>query len=187
MDRFHVSSACRRSLLAAAAITLGALSAQPLAAQLRPAGTSALDYPPRQTFTFNPIGIAAGVYSAEYELAVATQQTVALSASYADINNDDFTSLDLRWRLYADRALDGFAVGLSLGSSRTRDADRPEVPGQFSLTIGTQIDYVWLLGAEENFALGVGGGFKRFVSATGRDENAANFWPTIRLAVGAAF
>lgn len=183
-----ISSVRRRWLLPAGALLLAGTIAQPLAAQVQPAARQPFtELPPRQTISFNPIGIAAGIYSAEYEVSVAAQQTVAVSASYAELGDEDFTSFDVRWRLYADRALDGFAVGLSLGTARTRDEVRPEVPGSFSLTLGSQVDYVWLLGERENFALGVGGGFKRFVGGAAREENAANFWPTVRLTVGAAF
>lgn len=171
-------------LLPAAALL--AAAAGDLAAQARPSGSLRPSLPPIQVVSLNPIGLAAGLYSAEYEVAVARQLTVAGAASYVDFGNDDITTVDGRVRIYANEALDGFAFGLSAGLGRSRREDAPG-SGSWGVVIGSMLDYQWLLGPQRNFAVATGVGFKRFVTAEAQRENGANAWPTGRLSVGFAF
>jgi len=144
---------------------------------------------PRQIIGINPLGIAGGLYTAEYEVAVDGQMSVGVSASHVDFDGSEFTSFDGRWRLYLDRVLEGVSFGLTTGLSRNTDEDEIEAGGKagWGLTIGSNLDYQWILGAERRFALGLGAGFKRFVTRSGDQGNGLKVWPTMRLTVGAAF
>lgn len=174
-----------RALLAAA---LGAAVASSLLPSLAQAQrrSDRFALPPAQVLSINPLGIAAGLYSGEYEVAVDRQMTVGATASFVDFGDYDFTTVDGRWRIYADEALHGVAFGLSLGAGRTRD-ERDAGGAAWGLTIGSSIDYQWLLGSQQRFALGTGVGFKRFITREDRDANGPRYWPTFRLSVGAAF
>jgi len=141
---------------------------------------------PRQVLSVNPIGLAAGLYTAEYEAAIDPQMTVGATASFVDFGDYDFTTVDARWRIYPTRALEGVAFGLSLGVGRSRD-ERDAEGAAWGPTIGSTIDYQWIMGDERRFAFGTGLGFKRFITREDRDGNGPRYWPTFRLSVGAAF
>lgn len=141
---------------------------------------------PRQVVSINPIGIAAGLYSGEYEVVIDRQMTVGATASFVDFGELDFTTFDGRWRIYPNRALQGLSFGLSGGVGRTRDEDDPG-GASWGITLGSSVDYQWILGDESRFAFATGVGFKRFVSRESRDANGPRAWPTLRFAIGAAF
>jgi hypothetical protein len=149
---------------------------------------------PTQSFTFNPIGLAAGFYSAEYEHQVGTNFTLALAGSYFDLGSASdkvsYLAGDVRARFYPRRALDGFAVGVSVGPIRTGyrssyGTDTKDHDNGF--TFGTTIEHSWLLGADNNVVFSVGGGFKRLVLINGKQPNADTFYPTLRTSFGFAF
>src|SRR5690606_40791560 len=141
---------------------------------------------PRQVISINPIGVAAGLYSGEYEVAIDRQMTVGATASYVDFGELDFTTVDGRWRIYPNRALYGLSFGLSAGLGRSRDEDDPG-GASWGITLGSSVDYQWILGDESRFAFATGVGFKRFVSRDSRGANGPRAWPTLRFAIGAAF
>lgn len=174
-----------------AAVAALLLLAAPAAASAQRAGDLRGPSFPRQVFSINPLGLAAGLYTGEYELAIDRQMSVGMTASYVDFGDQDFTTVDGRWRIYPSRVLEGVAFGLSAGFGRTRDndddADGEVESAAWGLTIGSTIDYQWILGDENRFAFGTGLGFKRFISRADRDGNGPRVWPTFRLSVGAAF
>jgi hypothetical protein len=177
-----------RRAIATIALSMGFLAILPRAASAQ----RYQDYrtlQPRQVLSINPIGVAAGLYSAEYEMAVDRQMSVGATASHVDFGDDEFTTFDARWRLYLNRVLHGVAFGLSAGIGRTLDEDDVDAGGKahWGLTVGSTLDYQWILGDEGRFALGTGVGFKRFVSRKDGDGNGPRVWPTLRLSVGAAF
>lgn len=144
---------------------------------------------PRQIIGINPLGIAGGLYTGEYELAVDGQMSIGFSASHVDFDHTRFTSFDARWRLYLDRVLEGVAFGLTAGVGKNTDESDIEegATAGWGLTVGSNLDYQWILGADRRFALGVGTGFKRFVTRGGEGGNGPKVWPTMRLTVGVAF
>jgi hypothetical protein len=161
-----------RTTIIAALVALAA--AAPLAAQ------SAMPAP-RQTLTFNPIGLGAGFYSAEYERAAGTNFTVSAGASYFTLGEEnlDYTSGDLRVRYYPNQALEGFSVGVSGGMIRAG--------GTNGVTLGSTLEHAWLLGRNRNVAFSLGGGFKRVLLIDGNSPNITVFYPTLRSSFGLAF
>jgi hypothetical protein len=176
-----------RTTLVAALLAIG--GAAPLAAQT-PAPPA-----PKQTITFNPIGLAAGFFSAEYERAVAPNYTVSGGASYftLDVGDGDvsYSSADVRARFYPNQALEGFSVGLSGGVIRTAakydDGYESDHASNNGVTVGSSLEYAWLLGHQERTAFSLGLGFKRVLLFGGNTPDASTFYPTFRTSFGFAF
>jgi Protein of unknown function (DUF3575) len=156
---------------------------------------------PQQTLTINPIGLAAGFYSAELERSVATNISLSVGGSYFSLG-DSFDKVsygagDLRARFYPGRALEGFSVGVSGGVIRTGERtnytgyDGPDNGAQDShktgVTVGSTIEYAWLLGDAKRIAFSLGGGFKRVILFDGSSPNVTTFYPTLRTSFGVAF
>jgi hypothetical protein len=175
----------RRVVLCAAAVSALATPARAQSAK-------------RQVVSINPLGIPAGFYSGEYELAVSRNVSGALGASYFALGSDfdevSYLSGDVKLRYYPQRALEGFSVGVSagvirLGAENSFDDGSGEIvdDSESGMTIGTSFDYSWLLGERKGFAVGLGAGFKRVVLFGGEVPDVTTFYPTLRLSVGAAF
>lgn len=193
----------RHTLLAVAAplVAFAApLSAQQLAAPPAVAavhGSQAMTKAlPSQTLTFNPIGLAAGFYSAEYERRVGTNVTLSLGGSYFDLGSDadkvSYLAGDLRARFYPRRALEGFAVGASVGLIQTGSKfdnfdGTSSTTHDNGFTLGTTIEHTWLLGVDNKYVFSVGGGFKRIVLFNGKQPDFDTFYPTLRTSFGIAF
>lgn len=182
--RFRSPSRALRVLALSLAVALALIPASSASAQRRADISRSL--PPIHVLSVNPVGLAAGLYSGEYEGAVTRQMSLGVSASYVDFGDYDFTTVDGRWRLYATEVLEGFAFGLSLGAGRTRD-ERDPGGAAWGVTIGSSVEYQWLLGPEQRLAVGTGVGFKRFLTREDKEANGPRIWPTLRLQVGAAF
>jgi hypothetical protein len=163
-----------RTTVVAALVALIGVTA-PLDAQTaRPA--------PQQSLTFNPIGLGAGFYSAEYERAVGTNYTVSGGASYFTLDQDiSYTAADVRGRFYPTRALEGFALGVSGGVIKIGTDNRT------GITFGSTIEHAWLLGASNRTTFSLGGGFKRVVLFGSRSPGMTVFYPTLRTSFGVAF
>jgi uncharacterized protein DUF3575 len=183
----------RSTLVGLAAVLLAAAS--PLSAQLAPVAR-------QQTLTLNPIGLAAGFYSAEYERAVHPHYTISLGGSRFSFGSDydkvTYTAGDVRLRYYANHALEGFNVGLSAGVIRTGEeyssydyydgsSTSRETRSQNGVTVGSTIEYAWLLGESKSVAFSLGGGFKRILLIDGNSPNFTSFYPTLRTSFGFAF
>lgn len=195
----------RRSIAAAAGATaaLGltvalAAAAGPARAQTpvaRPA-PAPTQLPWLQTASLNPVGIPFGVFSGEYEVALAATGVTAALGGTTTINSSIFDRDD-RWvsaRLMyypGEVALKGLAVGLSLGAHRAeREGGQPATVREhdLALTLGLMGSYNQLLGRQQRLVLGAGLGFRRVL----KDVNAATSplrqaYPDGRLVVGFAF
>ena len=184
----------RRTLAVAPLIAL-AVASSTLAAQ------SVL--PKQQVLSVQPISSIVGFYSAEYERVVGQSLTLGLGASYlngfvGDNSAEDprYMSTEAKLRFYPGaQPLRGFSFGVTGGfthvSSRTYaycdlgtcTPDRSSASGP---SVGFQLDYGWLLGKNENFAVALGAGGKRlFINDD--DTNATLAYPTARISVGFAF
>ncbi|HET7449737.1 MAG TPA: hypothetical protein VFJ78_04015 [Gaiellaceae bacterium] len=153
---------------------------------------------PAQSLSVNPIGIAAGFYSAEFERRVSTNATLSIGGSYFDLG-DGFAQVsylagDLRGRFYPRRALDGLSIGGSVGVIRTgTSTSDPNGGGGYvqkyksGVTLGTTVEHSWLLGERENFMFSLGGGFKRVILFGGKEPNVETFYPTLRTSFGVLF
>jgi hypothetical protein len=175
--------------------------AVPTAARAQAA--SALAWP-SQVISVNPLGLVFDYYYVEYERALSSSSTGALSGSYWDADKYRYVSVDARYRLYpSERAPQGFSISATLGLSRVTNTEYDcgnvikeigcdPIPGfrettGNALTTGLQLDYAWLLGAHKRVALGLGVGAKRLHYLQDRPGRAPRTQPTLRFTIGRAF
>jgi hypothetical protein len=157
--------------------------------------------PKQQVLSIQPISSIVGFYSGEYERVVSQSVTLGVGASYLDNffgenSGDDphYLSTEAKLRFYpAAQPLRGFSFGVTAGFTRVSSHEtvcdfgcnttRSTASGP---SAGFQLDYSWLLGTKENFAVALGAGGKRlFISD--QDTNATLAYPTARISVGMAF
>lgn len=157
---------------AIACALFAALITSPLAAQ-GPA------LPHTQVVSANPFGIMLEFFNAEYERAAGESFTVGIGGSTFTNDGDTYLNADLFWRFYPDRdpkPFQGWSFGLKAGVTHL---DQKTYAGA-----GFDIDRSWLLGKNENFYVGVGGGLKRLMG----HGVGLKIIPTIRLVnIGYAF
>jgi hypothetical protein len=155
---------------------------------LAPARAHAQDAPRYENvFSANPFGLILLWFNAEYERTVSESSTLGFGGSYIsaeeDVTEDDeeYMNADVFWRFYPGaRPYDGWAFGTKIGLTRILDE------GTF-FGFGFDINRSWLLGANDNFYVGVGFGLKRLVGTGDRDLELEVI-PTFRLVnIGWAF
>ena len=161
-----------RSVSAFAPILLLVMGARPLAAQ----GPGA---PHTQVVSANPFGIMLEFFNAEYERSAGESFTVGAGGSVFTHDHDTYLNADLFWRFYADRdpkPFQGWSFGLKAGVTH--------LDAKTYFGAGFDVDRSWLLGKNENFYVGVGGGLKRLMG----HGDGLKIIPTIRLVnIGYAF
>lgn len=185
---------------------LGALLAGPLAAQPTAEGFraawSARDLPVpaqeagpryRNLISGNPILAVFAIYFLEYERVLAPQTSLALSVSYFSAEDDTdeefgYFSTDGKFRWYPGQALRGFSIGGTAGLTRVEeDTDfTGEVRRFTAFSLGVALDYYWVLGRNDNFAVVLGAGAKRLFSDQFEGDDLKAY-PTGRLSIGYAF
>ncbi len=196
------------ALIFAAAVGGTAAHAQELVAperqrapqiQMAPHVTNAL--------TLQPVSVILGLYSAEYEHVTSPSTTVGVGGSYFNgfpgdnSNTFKYLSSEAKVRYYPGaRPFQGFSFGGTLGFVRVSDTStRYDINGlptgstsesQSGVKAGFELDYGWLLGAQQKFVVALGAGAKRlfikdFSSNGGNNVTAA--YPTLRISVGFAF
>lgn len=161
----------RPLLSAVLALVLGAAAA-PLHAQ-----------EPRydQVISANPFGILLEFFNAEYERALSRSSSAGLGGSFIARGGDDYFNADAFWRFYPQaNVFDGWAFGGKAGLT--------SIPGEGTFFgFGFDANRSWLLGANENFYVGIGFGLKRLVG-TGDADLSLSVIPTLRFVnVGFAF
>lgn len=166
----HPSSRC--SAVAVAAIL--AFSAAPATAQ-------APEAPHQQVISANPFGLILKWFNAEYERVVTPASTAGIGGSYMGLDTDDYLNADVFWRYYPQgRPFEGWSFGVKAGI--TDVPDHGTYPG-----FGFDVNRSWLLGANNNFYVGLGFGLKRLIGS-GSDTLDLQVIPTIRVVnVGFAF
>ncbi len=134
----------------------------------------------------NPFLLLMEWFNAEYERAVTDAATVGVSMATISRDNDDdegvrYSSMDLIWRYYPQGIpFDGWSFGASLGVTRVSSQGT-------HAGIGFDVNRSWLMGANDNFYIGVGIGLKRLLGASFENDELV-FIPTLRLVnVGFAF
>lgn len=134
----------------------------------------------QQAISANPFGLLLEFFNAEYERVASTSATLGFGGSFFDADNDTYVNLDAFWRFYPQgRPLDGWAFGAKAGFTRV---DGTTYPG-----FGFDVNRSWLLGANQNFYVGIGLGLKRLLGTDDADFDV-RFIPTLRLInVGFAF
>lgn len=137
--------------------------------------------PHQQVISANPFGLLLEVFNAEYERVITPYSTAGVGGSYIGGGEEEYLNADAFWRYYPQgRPLQGWAFGGKLGLTNVPDF------GTY-LGYGFDLNHSWLLGAQDNFYVGVGFGLKRLIGAG--DENfGLEIIPTIRLVnIGIAF
>lgn len=155
----------RSFLVLAVALLLPAALASPLAGQATG---------DRQVISANPFGLLLELFNVEYERVITTSSTAGLGGSFVDLEDENYVNFDAFWRYYPQGTpLDGWAFGAKLGLTRV---DSGTYTG-----FGFDVNRSWLMGANENFYVGLGFGLKRLLG-TGDDPGFdARFIPTIRV------
>lgn len=161
-----------RSLVAAAAAFVLAM---PLAAQ-EEAGSRY-----RQNISANPFGLLLEIFNAEYERVVGESATLGVGGSFFTNDDVDYINADVFYRYYPSaRPMRGWSFGGKTGITRV-----PDDGTYFGL--GFDVNHSWLVGANENFYVGIGFGLKRLFG-DGGDDLDLNFIPTLRIInIGFAF
>jgi hypothetical protein len=155
----------RSLLMVASALLLPVALATPLAAQ----GTG-----DQQVISANPFGLLLELFNAEYERVATEASTLGIGGSFIDLEDENYVNLDVFWRYYPQGTpFDGWAFGAKLGITRV---DNGTYPG-----FGFDVNRSWLMGANQNFYVGLGFGLKRLLGAGDQDGFDARFIPTIRL------
>jgi hypothetical protein len=137
--------------------------------------------PHQQVISANPFGLLLEFFNAEYERIVTRSSTAGIGGSTYSSDDDRYLNMDAFWRFYpSGDPLDGWAFGAKAGLTSVSDADT-------YFGFGFDVNRSWLLGADQNFYVGIGFGLKRLLGASELDDAPA-FIPTIRLVnVGFAF
>lgn len=136
----------------------------------------------------NPIGLLFEWYNGEFEHAMSSTTSLAVSASHFGLDDSDYTALDGIARYYpAGRALRGFSFGVSVGvvsvSDDYDDCLGCEEDEGTSGTLGVRGDYVWILGRDQRFAVAAGIGAKRLLN----NDLGTEGLPIGRLSIGYAW
>lgn len=145
-----------------------------------------------QVISISPLFAIFGFYTAEVERRIGTSATLGVGGSAFTLGPLGYRSLDAKVRFYpAERALEGFAVGLSAGKIWV-SADEGGLFAARSLesgiAVGSEAMHTWLTGKRRNVALSIGGGLKRIVRYGGYDISAVQLTiPSVRANIGIAF
>jgi hypothetical protein len=135
-----------------------------------------------QVISANPFGLLLDVFNAEYERRVTPGSTAGVGGSfYLREDQENYFNLDGFWRFYpSGRAFHDWAFGLKAGVTN--------VPGSGSFFgAGFDVNRSWILGANDNFYVGVGFGLKRLYGP-GVGDLDLRLIPTLRIVnVGVAF
>ena len=173
----------------------------------RAQGADAGEQPYQMTLSVNPIALPFGLFSAEFERAMASGFTFGAGGSYFDgevLDDDEFEGGDGRdaWvqaklKYYpGETALKGFAVGLTLGYQSAEDVVESYAPSgvvtsatvsEGAATVGVVLDYNWLIGRRRRFLVGTGIGARRVLKDVNYESPLAQVYPDGRLQIGFAF
>ena len=180
-------------------LTAAALGSTPLAAQYVPRSPPPAE-PGYQFFVgFSPLVIPFNIGSIEAETALGPGATLGASASYTEINDDRWSTGEMKLRFYPSGiAFRGLSVGMGVGLTRFQSLVTPccDINPQSSWesldapTMGMLVDYDWTPNPRNHqFVIGLGAEAKRIV-ASDEDRNRLGL-PTAylsgRFVVGYAF
>ena len=159
-----------------------ALVLHPLAARAQEVAT------PKQIISISPLSLVFGLLGAEYEHRLSTSS--AWGASGSVYRSDEFTyvATEAKWRYYPqEKALEGFAVGLTGGVTHVATRDAIVGKASSALSLGFALDYQWLLGPKKKFAVTLGTGARRLIGLSDSLSGASLTLPTFRLSIGRGF
>jgi len=170
-------------MLCAALVAAPPIIAQPTA----PAATAT---PVTQIVSISPISLVFGVIGGEYERRISPTGALAGSANYLRQSGISYLSAEAKYRYYPqEKALEGFAVGLTTGLTRiaTTDSFEDEEASGTAASLGFALDYQWLLGRKKNFAVTLGTGARRLFFLGTEVDGASLTLPTARISIGRGF
>lgn len=193
-----------RRALAGAFLVAAPFAAAPLHAQA--AALPPTDIGPwRQAVAVNALAIPFGLFSGEYEAALASPGfTIGVGGSWLTTGDDRDSWVEGKALYYpGERPFRGFSVGLTAGvhSARNRgdcnddtlfgcsipDEQRP-FKTQTAPTLGVLVNYDWLIGRQERFRVGLGLGAKRTLRDVGNTTGVLQqVYPDGRFVLGVAF
>lgn len=136
----------------------------------------------KQVISANPFGLLLELFNAEYERVVTESSTAGIVGSTFSADDERYLNVDLFWRYYpAANPLDGWSFGGKIGVTSVSDSQY--------FGFGFDVGRSWLLGANDDFYVGLGVGLKRLVGTSDDDDfDFATFIPTLRLVnIGFAF
>ena len=160
---------------------------------------------PRRIISVNPFLPLAASFQGEFEQKLRDNFSVAVSASYINLDGGDdrFANADVKLRLYpSENALRGFGIAAGVGVGRQSGVEYYACPAIYPSgdctdrsqsatgpTFSVEMQYQWLLGKSRKTAVTVGGGAKRYFidDAPNGYEVYDQFTPTARLTIGYAF
>lgn len=145
----------------------------------------------------NPFGIVFGVFTGEFERKLNPSLSLAVAATFWDKP----TGIDSRYhgatmalRFYPmEQVFNGFSISPLLGFVSFDEEPDPCTPSANTSCnrkktsngiYGVQVDYGWLLGPSQRFAVGTGLGVRRIIGSTGGDTKII---PAARFQIGYAF
>lgn len=138
--------------------------------------------------SFQPINAVLESYQAEYERTLSPTVTAGIGGNLWNPGSSHYRSGDLKLRYYPNaRALQGFSFGVSGGYARIASDDSNDAIVH-GATAGVLFEYNWLLGAEQNFHVGMGLGAKTIFGRHDDFISDVNWhYPTARISIGWAF
>ena len=129
----------------------------------------------RQLVSVNPFGYVFEWYNVEYERKFNSNTTWGLTASTFTPDDDQLTTANAILRFYPQGiAFKGLYLGARTGAYHVDDFDDNGV----FFGAGIEIGYTWLMGAEKNWYIGLGGGVTRIF---GGDLDGSAVIPQIRF------
>lgn len=159
------------------------------------AHAQSLPHGKQQVVSIQPLSAMLTIYAGELERVLSPSTSLGVGATYWNSDEDtgdvSYLSGDLKLRYYPSaQALAGFSFGGSVGMTRVADEDDTDgsTSSATGATIGTMIEYSWLLNAQRSFYIGLGAGVKAlFIDEDEVDEDVTLRYPTVRFSVGWAF
>ncbi len=155
---------------------------------------------PSQIISANPFLPLWGYLQVEYERRLNTNASFALAGSHTAFDDDVYTNLDAKIRLYPQEvALRGLGFAASLGFANIRRASYEDcsflVPQCSTVakhtvsapTFAIEGQYQWLLGSHKATAATLGFGVKRYFVSANESHDKTRVLPTGRLSIGYAY
>jgi Protein of unknown function (DUF3575) len=167
-------------------LVVGSVASSRLHAQA--AAPAAGAKPVTQVVSISPISLVFGAFGAEYERRINPSTALAISGTYYRPEVFWYSSVEAKYRYYPqERALEGFAVGVTAGLTQIGTHDRTNNESGSAVAVGFALDYQWLLGPKKHFAVTLGSGARRLISIGDRVNGAAVTLPTFRISIGRGF
>jgi hypothetical protein len=183
-------------ILTLAFAALLALSARATAQATAGASASLTVPPPRtQVVSIQPLNAVLDILAVEYEHALSETVTLGVGTtvwgSYLCNCDLSYFSGDLKLRYYPGaKPLEGFSVGMSVGATTVVQSANNGVAGASATgaTVGTLLEYAWLVPPRKNFYVAVGAGAKAlFIGQHAFSRDLTLRYPTARVSIGWAF